>query len=132
MNVLPILKTDFVEICEAILKLGLKIKWGCEARVNSVDFEMLKAMKQAGLRELELEAGRIGHQALRRDHRQGEAHRERHGDRPHPGRQGFQGYLHHLRREEDRQTHEHSHERGKLRHGKKGYREDGRFFVEFW
>lgn len=36
------------EVCALILKNNLKIKWICNARVNLVDLELLKAMKKAG------------------------------------------------------------------------------------
>ncbi len=36
------------EFCEGILRRGYKIDWKCESRVNLVDFEILKLMKQAG------------------------------------------------------------------------------------
>ncbi len=36
------------EICALILKKDLKIKWICNARVNLVDLELLKAMKKSG------------------------------------------------------------------------------------
>ncbi|MDO8568206.1 MAG: radical SAM protein [Dehalococcoidales bacterium] len=35
-------------ICEGILKRGLKLHWTCETRVNLVDKELLRDMKQAG------------------------------------------------------------------------------------
>ena len=37
-----------MDICDEILKRGLKVSWWCEARANTVDPEMLKKMKQAG------------------------------------------------------------------------------------
>jgi anaerobic magnesium-protoporphyrin IX monomethyl ester cyclase len=37
-----------LEICRQIVKLGLDIRWDIRARVDTVDEEMLKALKQAG------------------------------------------------------------------------------------
>jgi len=37
-----------MEFCDQLIDSGLDIKWGCSARVNAVDPEMLKLMKQAG------------------------------------------------------------------------------------
>ena len=36
------------DICSQIVKLGLDIRWDIRARVDTVDEEMLKALKQAG------------------------------------------------------------------------------------
>ena len=36
------------EICEGLLKQGIKIHWTCETRVNLVDLDLLQHMKQAG------------------------------------------------------------------------------------
>src|SRR4030042_1951979 len=41
-------KSRVIEFCEKIKKRGLKIIWNCYARVNTVDPEILKAMKEAG------------------------------------------------------------------------------------
>ncbi|MBM74421.1 MAG: hypothetical protein CMK59_03400 [Proteobacteria bacterium] len=38
------------DICNEILKRGLKIEWKCEGRVDSVDVELLTLMKRAGCR----------------------------------------------------------------------------------
>ncbi|MBE0556765.1 MAG: radical SAM protein, partial [Proteobacteria bacterium] len=37
-----------LEICHAFLNRGVRFSWICEARVNQVDFELLKVMKRAG------------------------------------------------------------------------------------
>ncbi|MBU4331851.1 B12-binding domain-containing radical SAM protein [Patescibacteria group bacterium] len=37
-----------LDICDEILKRNLKVSWWCEARANTVDFKMLKKMKEAG------------------------------------------------------------------------------------
>ncbi|MFN8445507.1 MAG: radical SAM protein [Caldilineaceae bacterium] len=37
-----------VDMCNAIIKAGLKIKWTCNSRVDYVDEELLKLMAQAG------------------------------------------------------------------------------------
>jgi anaerobic magnesium-protoporphyrin IX monomethyl ester cyclase len=37
-----------MKICELIIQRGIKIKWQCETRVNLVNNELLKKMKQAG------------------------------------------------------------------------------------
>jgi len=39
-------KKRILEICECLKKLG--IKWGCQGRINLVDEEILKAMKDSG------------------------------------------------------------------------------------
>lgn len=41
------------EFCEALLQSGLKLKWGCQARVNTVNEETLLLMKKAGLVQLD-------------------------------------------------------------------------------
>ncbi len=41
-----------VEICERIVKKGLKIKWSCMTRSDSVDLKLLKAMSCAGCFEI--------------------------------------------------------------------------------
>ncbi len=37
-----------LELCEAIHEAGLKVRWGCNSRVDTIDEEMLSAMKRAG------------------------------------------------------------------------------------
>ena len=37
-----------IDICNEIIKRKLKIKWECESRVDTVDYETLKIMKKAG------------------------------------------------------------------------------------
>lgn len=37
-----------LDLCESICHEGLKIRWGCNSRVDTIDREMLEAMKQAG------------------------------------------------------------------------------------
>jgi anaerobic magnesium-protoporphyrin IX monomethyl ester cyclase len=37
-----------MRFCEKLAKAGMKIRWNCDARVDSVDFELLKIMKKAG------------------------------------------------------------------------------------
>jgi len=40
---------DFViQICERMIDQGLKFKWSCNSRVDTIDEEMLKIMKKAG------------------------------------------------------------------------------------
>jgi len=41
------------ELCDLIVRNNLGIKWMCNARVNTVDLEMLKAMNQAGCVRIE-------------------------------------------------------------------------------
>lgn len=41
-------KERTMKICDLIIRKGLKIKWQCETRVNLVNEELLKKMKQAG------------------------------------------------------------------------------------
>ncbi|MGD0780414.1 MAG: FkbM family methyltransferase [Dehalococcoidales bacterium] len=41
-------KQRVMDICDEIVKRGLHFKWECESRVNTVDEELLRAMKNAG------------------------------------------------------------------------------------
>lgn len=41
-----------VDICREILKRKLRIKWGFKARCDSIDYEMLKIVKEAGCRKI--------------------------------------------------------------------------------
>ncbi|MBU1136561.1 MAG: radical SAM protein [Nanoarchaeota archaeon] len=41
-------KSRVMEICDEIIKRKINISWSCSSRVNTVDFEMLKKMKEAG------------------------------------------------------------------------------------
>jgi radical SAM superfamily enzyme YgiQ (UPF0313 family) len=41
-----------IEICQEIRRKKLKVSWSAQARVNKVDIEMLKVMKNAGCKEL--------------------------------------------------------------------------------
>ena len=41
-------KDRAMKICDLIIQKNLKIKWQCETRVNLVNIELLKKMKQAG------------------------------------------------------------------------------------
>jgi radical SAM superfamily enzyme YgiQ (UPF0313 family) len=43
-----ILKKNIVELCDEILKRGLKIKWVCNSRADNIDRQMLEKMKSAG------------------------------------------------------------------------------------
>jgi len=45
----PISKERTMEICDLLIERGVKLKWSCNARVDT-DFETLKKMKDAGLR----------------------------------------------------------------------------------
>ncbi len=45
-------KDNVMELCDLIIKEGLNISWTCFARVDFVDFEMLKKMKQAGCHQI--------------------------------------------------------------------------------
>jgi len=38
------------EICNEIIKRGIKIEWACDTRVNSITEELLRTMKRAGCR----------------------------------------------------------------------------------
>ncbi len=44
----PIKKSHGMEVCREIIKRGLKIKWSTAARVNLLDDEILKIMKESG------------------------------------------------------------------------------------
>jgi len=52
--IFPLVKSRGMEICDEIIKRGLhkRIKWMCETRVNVVDLELLKKMKEAGCRRV--------------------------------------------------------------------------------
>jgi len=41
-------KNHTINLCDALLTEGLDIVWDCETRVDMVDFDLLKQMKQAG------------------------------------------------------------------------------------
>jgi radical SAM superfamily enzyme YgiQ (UPF0313 family) len=41
-------KKRVLEVCEGIKKRGIKVSWSCNSRVNTLDDEMLKAMKSSG------------------------------------------------------------------------------------
>jgi len=40
------------KLCRMIIKEKIKIKWGCETRVDFVDYKLLKIMKRAGCQDL--------------------------------------------------------------------------------
>ena len=40
------------EICEQILRTGLRVDWKCEGRVDNADLELLKLMRRAGCRTI--------------------------------------------------------------------------------
>jgi len=46
-------KKRLLKICELIKKRNIKVKWICQCRVDSVDEEMLKEMKEAGCHYME-------------------------------------------------------------------------------
>ena len=52
-------KERVMQICNEIIKRKIDISWSCSSRVNTVDFEMLKKMKQAGCWQIDygLESG---------------------------------------------------------------------------
>jgi len=47
-DTMTVVKDHVMKICEEIIKRKLNIKWYARARVNTVDEEMLKKMKEAG------------------------------------------------------------------------------------
>jgi len=47
----PVFKKRTIDLCDLLIKKGIKIPWSCNARVD-VDFETLKKMKEAGCRLL--------------------------------------------------------------------------------
>ena len=47
-------KNRVMEICREIIKRRLNIVWECEARANTIDEEMVRAMKQAGCEFIDL------------------------------------------------------------------------------
>jgi len=46
--ILTLNKERTLKICNLIIKNGLQIKWWCETRINCLDFELMKRMKEAG------------------------------------------------------------------------------------
>ena len=47
-DTLTIVRKHVIEICNGIIKRKLDIIWYCRARVNTVDYEMLKLIKKSG------------------------------------------------------------------------------------
>ena len=47
-------KENVMKLCDMILKNNLKIEWTCDTRVNLVDYDLLKKMKQAGCTQINL------------------------------------------------------------------------------
>jgi anaerobic magnesium-protoporphyrin IX monomethyl ester cyclase len=45
---LTLKKSRVIKLCEGIIKSKLNFKWGCYGRVDSIDEEMVDAMKEAG------------------------------------------------------------------------------------
>ena len=45
-------RSRVVDICEEILRRGLKLEWKCEGRVDGVDPELLRLMRRAGCRTI--------------------------------------------------------------------------------
>lgn len=45
-------KKRILEFCSEITKRGLKIQWGCDSRIDTIDFEMIDVMFTAGLRNI--------------------------------------------------------------------------------
>lgn len=45
-------KKRVIEICDEIKKRKLKIKWSCNTRADTIDYETMKTMKEAGCRLL--------------------------------------------------------------------------------
>lgn len=41
------------EFCHALMQSGIRLRWGCQARVNTIDEDTLRLMKQAGLVQLD-------------------------------------------------------------------------------
>ena len=41
-------KTRVMEFCDLIEKKGLQIKWSCQSRIDTIDAQMLKRMKECG------------------------------------------------------------------------------------
>lgn len=51
-DILTLKREHIINICNEILKRGLKIKWESPARVDNVDFELLRLMRKAGCMRL--------------------------------------------------------------------------------
>ena len=47
-------KDRVIEVCDLLIKRKLFLMWNCQARVDTIDIDMLKAMKLAGLEHIQL------------------------------------------------------------------------------
>lgn len=47
-------KKRVAEFCDALLKVGLKVKWDCNTRADLVDLPLLKTMKKAGCNSIKV------------------------------------------------------------------------------
>jgi radical SAM superfamily enzyme YgiQ (UPF0313 family) len=45
-------KKRVIELCDAMVERNLRMNWVCETRVDRVDYEMMMAMRRAGLRRM--------------------------------------------------------------------------------
>lgn len=49
------IRKDYVmRFCDMLIKEGIKIEWKCDTRVNLIDYELLKKMKEAGCIKISL------------------------------------------------------------------------------
>lgn len=49
---LPVFKSWMRKFCSLMKKENINIIWGCNTRADTIDFDMMKLMKEAGLRKL--------------------------------------------------------------------------------
>ena len=47
-DLFAISKDWVMEFCNELIKQNIKLKWICQARVNTMDLEMLRKMKSSG------------------------------------------------------------------------------------
>ena len=55
-----------LQICNEILKSGLEIKWYTRSRVDNLDYELLRKMKEAGCTGMSLGIESVDHEVLQR------------------------------------------------------------------
>lgn len=58
-------KENVYEFCELMIKNKSRLIWGCSSRVNTVDYEMLKAMRDAGCMQIDFGVEKGSDEALR-------------------------------------------------------------------
>ena len=62
-------KQRALDICNGILEKGLDIKWVCDTRVDKIDVELLKRMKEAGCSRVKIGVESGSDEILRKMHK---------------------------------------------------------------